>query len=163
DRPRPLLLREVGHPRGSEQDRPPGRPAAAALQRPLPRRRDRHDQLQRERLEAGAAAADGGHRLRGRAGGRAPRGGALMGASNANPRRAMAPRAGERGMTLMELLAALAIFAGVAGMVVQILGGGLDLWSTGERTRDDSEQATALLDRIALELRHAVSCDGGDG
>jgi prepilin-type N-terminal cleavage/methylation domain-containing protein len=74
-----------------------------------------------------------------------------------------APRAGERGMTLMELLAALAIFAGVAGMVVQILGGGLDLWSTGERTRNDSEQATALLDRIALELRHAVSCDGGDG
>lgn len=78
-------------------------------------------------------------------------------------RRPFPPRAAERGMTLMELLAALAIFAGVAGMVVQILGGGLDLWSTGERTRDDSEQATALLDRISLELRHAVSRDGGDG
>jgi prepilin-type N-terminal cleavage/methylation domain-containing protein len=86
-----------------------------------------------------------------------------MGTSTALSRRATAPRAAERGMTLMELLAALSIFAGVAGMVVQILGGGLDLWSTGERTRDDSEQATALLDRIALELRHAVSCDGGDG
>jgi type II secretory pathway pseudopilin PulG len=66
-------------------------------------------------------------------------------------------------MTLMELLAAMSIFAGIAGMLVQVLGGGLDLWSSGERTRDDAEQATALLDRLALELRHAVSCDGGDG
>jgi len=67
------------------------------------------------------------------------------------------------GMTLVELIAALAIFIGIAGLIIQVLGGGLDLWSTGERTRDESEQATALLDRVELELRHAVSCDGGEG
>ncbi len=72
-------------------------------------------------------------------------------------------RAGRRGMTLVELLAAMAIFLGLAGMILQVLGGGLDLWSTGERTRDESEQGAVLLDRVASELRHAVSCDGGDG
>jgi len=72
-------------------------------------------------------------------------------------------RPSQRGMTLAELIAALAIFISIAGMLIQVLGGGLSMWSVGERTRDDSEQATALLDRIALELRHAVSCDGGDG
>jgi hypothetical protein len=66
-------------------------------------------------------------------------------------------------MTLIELIAALAIFVGIAGLIIQVLGGGLDLWSTGERTRDESEQATALLDRVELELRHAVSVDGGSG
>ena len=73
------------------------------------------------------------------------------------------PRVSTRGMTLVELIAALAIFIGIAGLVIQVLGGGLDLWSTGERTRDESEQATALLDRVELELRHAVSCDRGEG
>lgn len=77
--------------------------------------------------------------------------------------RARTSRSPRAGMTLVELLAALAIFIGIAGMIIQVLGGGLDMWSTGERTRDDSEQATALLDRVALELRHAVSADGGDG
>ena len=61
------------------------------------------------------------------------------------------------------MIAALAIFVGLAGLFIQVLGGGLDLWSTGERTRDESEQATALLDRVELELRHAVSVDGGSG
>ncbi len=67
------------------------------------------------------------------------------------------------GMTLVELLAAMAIFLGLAGMVLQVLGGGLDLWATGERTRDESEQATVLLDRLSAELRHLVAADGGEG
>lgn len=67
------------------------------------------------------------------------------------------------GMTLVELLAAMAIFLGLAGMVLQVLGGGLDLWSAGERTREESEQASALLDRLAGELRHARATDGGPG
>ena len=70
---------------------------------------------------------------------------------------------GAAGMTLIELLAAMAIFLGLAGMVLQVLGGGLDLWSRGEKSRDESEQAAALLDRLSAELRHAVSSDGGDG
>src|SRR5262249_4814911 len=105
----------------------------------------------RQRLEAGAVPADRRRRLRRRPRHRAPRGVALMRTRETN------------GMTLVELIAALAIFIGIAGLIIQVLGGGLDLWSTGERTRDESEQATALLDRIELELRHAVSADGGDG
>src|SRR5262245_1556249 len=77
--------------------------------------------------------------------------------------RRAATQRGQQGMTLIELLAAMAIFLGLAGMVLQVLGGGLDLWSRGERTRDESEQAAALLDRLSEELRHAVSSDGGDG
>jgi hypothetical protein len=75
------------------------------------------------------------------------------------------PRARRRrsGLTLVELLAAMAIFLGLAGMILQVLGGGLDLWTSGERTRDESEQAAVLLDRLSAELRHAVSSDGGEG
>jgi prepilin-type N-terminal cleavage/methylation domain-containing protein len=69
----------------------------------------------------------------------------------------------ESGMTLIELLAAMAIFLGFAGMVLQVMGGGLDLWSSGERTRDENEQASALLDRLAGEVRHLVAADGGEG
>lgn len=80
-----------------------------------------------------------------------------------SPRGMTPPPVSTGGMTLVELIAALTIFIGIAGLIIQVLGGGLDLWSTGERSRDESEQATALLDRIELELRHAVSCDGGEG
>jgi type II secretory pathway pseudopilin PulG len=66
-------------------------------------------------------------------------------------------------MTIVELLAAMAIFLGLAGMILQVLGGGLDLWSRGERSRDESEQASALLDHVSAELRHAIACDGGEG
>jgi len=68
-----------------------------------------------------------------------------------------------RGLTLIELLAAVAIFIGLAAMVLQVLGGGLDLWSTGERTREVGERAAALLDRLAAELRQAVAVDRGEG
>jgi len=68
-----------------------------------------------------------------------------------------------RGLTLIELLAAMAIFLGLAGMVLQILGGGLDLWTKGERSRDSMERSAVLLDRLADELRHGVVADGGDG
>ena len=72
-------------------------------------------------------------------------------------------RAGERGLTLMELLAAMAIFLGLAGMVLQVLAGGLDLWSGGERSRDLRETASALFDRMSEELRHQVATDFGAG
>ena len=75
----------------------------------------------------------------------------------------MRTRSDTRGMTLVELLAAMAIFLGLAGMVIQVLGGGLTLWSTGERTRDEAEQGGALLDRLCNELRHALAVDGGEG
>ncbi len=82
------------------------------------------------------------------------------------PRSSCSSRSARRraaGLTLVELLAAMAIFLGLAGMVLQVLGGGLDLWNNGERGRDESEQAAALLDRLGNELRHAASVDGGDG
>ena len=79
----------------------------------------------------------------------------------------MAPRAttlrARAGMTLVELLAAMAIFLGLAGMILQVLGGGLDLWNAGEKSRGENERASALLDRLSAELRHLVATDGGDG
>ena len=78
-------------------------------------------------------------------------------------RRSAANRSSRAGMTLVELMAAMTIFLGLAGMVLQVMGGGLDLWVTGERTRDEGEQASALLDRISAELRHAVATDSGEG
>jgi hypothetical protein len=67
------------------------------------------------------------------------------------------------GMTIVELMASIAIFLALAGMVLQVMGGGLDLWSGGERGREVAEQADVLLDRLAEELRHVVSIDGGTG
>ena len=67
------------------------------------------------------------------------------------------------GMTLVELLAAMAIFLGLAGMVLQVLGGGLQLWTSGERSRGETEQAAQILDRLAFELRHLVTIDRGLG
>lgn len=64
-----------------------------------------------------------------------------------------------RGMTLIELLAAMAIFLALAGMVLQVLGGGLDLWSTGERTRETTDHATILLDRLEEELVQVLTDD----
>ncbi len=78
-------------------------------------------------------------------------------------RRVRRPPRRRAGMTLIELLAAMAIFLGFAGMVLQVMGGGLDLWSSGERTRDENEQASALLDRLSAEVRHLVASDGGEG
>jgi type II secretory pathway pseudopilin PulG len=66
-------------------------------------------------------------------------------------------------MTLVELLAAMAIFLGLAGMILQVLGGGLDLWNAGEKARGENERAAALLDRLSAELRHLVANDGGEG
>jgi len=79
----------------------------------------------------------------------------------------MAPRLpllrARAGMTLVELLAAMAIFLGLAGMILQVLGGGLDLWNAGEKSRSENERASALLDRLSAELRHLVAADGGEG
>lgn len=87
----------------------------------------------------------------------------LLSRSDRGRARGAAGRTAAAGMTLVELLAAMAIFLGLAGMVLQVLGGGLDLWTSGERGRDESEQSAALLDRLAGELRHAAAIDGGDG
>ncbi len=58
-----------------------------------------------------------------------------------------------RGFTLIELMTAIAIFAVLAGMLFQIVKGGLDVWRMGEGNRQALEKGTALLDEIARDLR----------
>lgn len=69
----------------------------------------------------------------------------------------------QNGLTLVELLAAMAIFLGLAGMVLQVLSGGLNLWATGEKNRATTDQGAALLDRLSVELRHLLAIDRGGG
>ncbi len=68
-----------------------------------------------------------------------------------------------QGMTLVELLVALAIFLGLIGMVLEVMHGGLGLWSRGERSRSSAIRAAYLLDRMGKELRHVLVTDGGSG
>ncbi|MFG0316913.1 MAG: type II secretion system protein, partial [Planctomycetota bacterium JB042] len=45
-----------------------------------------------------------------------------------------------RGFTLIELLTAIAIFTVLAGMLFQMLKGGLDIWRQGEGNRQALEK-----------------------
>ena len=58
-----------------------------------------------------------------------------------------------RGFTLIELLAATALFAVLGTMLFQIVRGAMDIWSSGERSRELHDRASAALDAIATDLR----------
>lgn len=58
-----------------------------------------------------------------------------------------------RGFTLLELLIATSIFVVIGAMIFGIMRSSLDVWSRGETERDVRERASAVLDRIAEDLR----------
>ena len=69
----------------------------------------------------------------------------------------------QRGFTLIEVLAATALFAVLGTMLFQMVQGGMDLWGRGERVRDGEERATAVLDLLTEDLRHLWCGSGGRG
>ena len=74
-----------------------------------------------------------------------------------------ADTAGQRAFTLVELLAATALFAVLGTMLFQMVQGGMELSARGERVRDLEEQALAVMDLMAEDLRHAWCGVGGAG
>jgi prepilin-type N-terminal cleavage/methylation domain-containing protein len=57
------------------------------------------------------------------------------------------------GFTLVELLAATALFAVLGTMLFQIVRGAMDIWSVGERNRELFDRATAAMDVMVEDLR----------
>jgi len=74
-----------------------------------------------------------------------------------------ANKAGPRGFTLLELLAATALFAVLGTMLFQLLQGGMEISARGERVRDLEERALAVMDLMAEDLRHGWCGVGGGG
>lgn len=58
-----------------------------------------------------------------------------------------------RGFTLIEVLAATALFAVLGTMLFQIVRGAMDVWSSGERSRELHDRASGALDALAADLR----------
>lgn len=70
-------------------------------------------------------------------------------------RRGFTPSAAQqRGFTLVELLAASALFAVLALLLFQMVGSATSVWTTGERNREAADRAQAVLDLAATDLRH---------
>lgn len=59
----------------------------------------------------------------------------------------------QRGFTLIEVLAATALFAVLGTMLFQIVRGAMNIWSSGERSRELHDRASAALDALAIDLR----------
>jgi prepilin-type N-terminal cleavage/methylation domain-containing protein len=77
---------------------------------------------------------------------------------NPMPARSSA-RARRRGFTLLEILAAVAIFSILVTMLFQVVRSSLEIWTLGERGKESMEKASGVLDQIAADLRlvHADS------
>ena len=79
----------------------------------------------------------------------------------------MTPRDTTRGFTLVEVLAATALFAVLGTLLFQLVDGALDVQSRGERVAELEQRAGAVLDLLAEDLRHgwqagpAAGRDGG--
>ncbi len=58
-----------------------------------------------------------------------------------------------RGFTLVELLAAAALFAVLGTLLFQVVRGAMDVWATGERNRELHDRAAAALDLLADDVR----------
>ncbi len=58
-----------------------------------------------------------------------------------------------RGFTLIEVLAATALFALLGTMLFTVVRGAMDLWTIGERNRELNDRASAALDLMAEDLR----------
>lgn len=68
-----------------------------------------------------------------------------------------------RGFTLIEVLAAAAIFALLGTLLFQIMQGAMEVWSRGQRVRDLEEQAGAVLEVLAEDVRHVFTGVSGSG
>ncbi|MCB9899216.1 MAG: prepilin-type N-terminal cleavage/methylation domain-containing protein [Planctomycetes bacterium] len=68
-----------------------------------------------------------------------------------------------RGFTLIEVLAATALFAVLGTMLFQMMSGATEIWTRGERVRDMEEQAGAALDLLTDDLRHVWCGVPGEG
>jgi len=72
-----------------------------------------------------------------------------------------------RGLTLIELLLAIVIFTGMAGIFAVLLSSGLDLWEAGTTGVGVDDEVRAALERISREVRvsrdsaGAISIGGG--
>ncbi len=64
-------------------------------------------------------------------------------------------RAGNSGMTLLELVVGSAIFMMMIGLVMVLLGAGQDSYNTGVIRSNLRERAAAALERIVTEVRPA--------
>jgi len=60
-----------------------------------------------------------------------------------------------RGFTLIEVLAATALFALLGTLLFSVVRGAMDLWTIGERNRELNDRAGAALDLLAEDLRAA--------
>ncbi|MGQ0554236.1 MAG: prepilin-type N-terminal cleavage/methylation domain-containing protein [Planctomycetota bacterium] len=58
-----------------------------------------------------------------------------------------------QGFTLLELLAATALFAVLGTMLFQIVRGALDVWALGERNREMHDRSAPVLELLAEDLR----------
>ncbi|MFT7463239.1 MAG: prepilin-type N-terminal cleavage/methylation domain-containing protein [Pseudohongiellaceae bacterium] len=69
----------------------------------------------------------------------------------------------ERGFTLVEVLAATALFAVLGGMLFSMVRGSMEVAARGERVRTMEEHGWAVLDLMAEDLRHAWCGVGPSG
>lgn len=78
----------------------------------------------------------------------------------------MSPAAARRpapaGFSLLELLVATALFAVLGALLFQVMGGAGEVWARGQRLRELEEQAAAVLEVLADDLRHLWP-GGGEG
>ncbi|MFV2081679.1 MAG: type II secretion system protein J [bacterium] len=66
----------------------------------------------------------------------------------------------QRGLTLVELLLAVVIMAGVAGVFYIILSSGLDLWESGTAHSAADQEVRLAMERISRELRASRNSAG---
>lgn len=66
-----------------------------------------------------------------------------------------------RGFTLIELLVALAIFAMMAVSLGAAFHNGLGAWKKGQKSAELNQQARAVFEQMARELRNAVALPKG--
>lgn len=70
-------------------------------------------------------------------------------------------RRGKSGFTLVEVLAATALFAVLGFMLFQLVQGAMDVQGRGERVADLEERADGVLELLAEDLRHTWCGVGG--
>lgn len=66
----------------------------------------------------------------------------------------------EKGLTLVELLLAVVIMAGVAGVFYLILSSGLDLWESGTAHSAADQEVRLVIERVSRELRASRNSAG---
>ena len=69
----------------------------------------------------------------------------------------------QRGFTLLELLAAAALFSVLGVLLFQMVRSAMDVWSTGERNRELSDRANAAFELLAADLRDGWAGSAGAG